>query len=325
MALPRRLLVLLVALGALLASACSSVSDDAAGPATDGPLVVVTTTILGDVVGQVVGDDGRVEVLMAPGQDPHGFSPSAQQAQLLREADLVVANGLGLEASAHDVLEAAEDDGVRVLRVAEELDPVTDEQGDEDGDGDGDGDDGDGHAHEGGDPHIWFDPLQMADGVRLVGDALAALGVEGNWTARAAEVASDLEAVHEEVATILSAIPDECRQLVTNHDNLGHLAARYDLEVVATVLPGTSTAVDPSAQDFAALADLLRTTGVPAIFAETTQTTRLAESLAADVGRDVAVVELYTDALGPPGSGADTYAGLLTTDAQRIADALADC
>lgn len=321
MALPRRLPVLLVALGALLASACSSVSDDAAGPATNGPLVVVTTTILGDVVGQVVGDDGRVEVLMAPGQDPHGFSPSAQQAQLLREADLVVANGLGLEASAHDVLEAAEDDGVRVLRVAEELDPVTDGHEDEGGDED----DGDGHAHEGGDPHIWFDPLQMADGVRLVGDALAALGVEGNWTARAAEVASDLEAVHEEVATILSAIPDECRQLVTNHDNLGHLAARYDLEVVATVLPGTSTAVDPSAQDFAALADLLRTTGVPAIFAETTQTTRLAESLAADVGRDVAVVELYTDALGPPGSGADTYAGLLTTDARRIADALADC
>ena len=61
---------------------------------------------------------------------------------------------------------------------------------------------------------------------------------------------------------------------------------------------------------------------MPAIFAETTQPTKLADALAAEVGSDVAVVELYTESLGEPGSGADTYIGMLRTDAQRIAEAL---
>ena len=298
-----------------------------------GPLVVATTTILGDVVGEVIGGDGRVEVLMSPGQDPHGFSPSAQQAELLRGADLVVANGLGLEAAAMDVIEAAEQDGVPVVRVAEEVDPLgTGESADEHAEHAG-GDEHDeeedhaeaGHHHDDGDPHIWFDPLRMADGARVIGQALGELDATGDWDARAERVAASLEATHDEVVDILAAVPPGCRTLVSNHDNLSYLAARYDFEVIGTVLPGTSTAAEPSAQEFARLAEVLRETGTPAIFVETTQTTRLAESLAAEVGRDVAVVELFTDALGEPGSGADTYAGLLTTDARRIADALADC
>ena len=316
---PTRRLGALLAVAGLLLAGCGS--DGSASAAGEGaPLVMATTTILGDLVARIVGDQARVEVLMGPGADPHTFSPSAQQAARLREADLVVANGLGLESGAEDVIEAAEEDGTTVLHLAEQLDPLAAGETADEHESHAE----DGHDHEDGDPHVWFDPLRMAEAVGLVADALDGVA-DGDWQSRADALAADLRSLDEQVRDTLSTIPEGCRQLVTNHDNLGYLAARYDLEVVATVLPGTSTGVDPSAQDFAAAVEVVRDTGVPAIFVETTAARRLADALAAEVGRDVAVVELYTDALGEPGSGASTYEGLLATDAQRIAEALEGC
>ena len=88
------------------------------------------------------------------------------------------------------------------------------------------------------------------------------------------------------------------------------------------MLPGTSADVDVTAAAFTELVELVQATGVPAIFAETTASDRLARALAEEVG-DVEVVELYTGALGEPGSGADTLEGMLRTDVERIVDALA--
>ena len=128
------------------------------------------------------------------------------------------------------------------------------------------------------------------------------------------------------MAEVLAVVLPACRRLVVNHDTLRHPGAHcYDLEVVAMVLPGTSTGAEPSARDFARTVALVREAGVPAVFVETTTSRRLADALAHEVGGEVAVVELFTGALGPPGSGADTYRGLLSTDAHRIADALATC
>lgn len=335
---------------------------DAAAPATAttssqvaDPLdVVVTTTILGEIVQQVVDDRGSVEVLLQPGQDPHGFSPSAQQAQALRAADLVVANGLQLEESLLDTLEAAEADGAAVLRVAEQLDPLpaTGDPHSEHAHGDdAHADDaplddaqgheaGDDHAEETAsdegdapdestnfDPHVWLDPVRMADGAEAIAERLAEVdtGSAVNWAARGDAVASDILAAHETVEATLADVPARCRELVTNHDALAYFADRYGFEVIGTVVPGTTSQVDPSAEEFAALAETLRSNPVPAIFAETTQPVRLAEALAGDVGRDLDVVPLYTGSLGEPGSGADTYNGMLTTNAELIADALATC
>lgn len=309
----------------LLVLATGLTACGASGESTtpgSGPHVVATTSILGDVVGDVVGEHAEVQVLIPPGQDPHGFAPSARQAQDLRTADLVVANGLQLEEALLDVLDAAEGDGVPVLRLAEHLDPITPA-----------GAVGDDHADEADDdhgpldPHVWLDPLRMADGARLIAERVEAAGIgdDVDWTARGDDVADDLEDLHDEVATILGPVPDDCRRLVTDHDSLGYFANRYDFDVIGSVIPGTSTQAEPSARDFAALAATLRDAGVMAVFVDVGQSTRLADALANEVGDDVTVVELYTGSLGEPGSGAEDYAGMLTTDARRIADALADC
>lgn len=341
-----------------MTSASESTDEDASDAvASDDQelLVVATTSILGDVVGTLVDDAGSVEVIMPPGADPRGFEASAADAALLREADLVVANGLDLEESLLGVLAAAEEEGVRVFTLADKLDPIgfdapgdhghddaddqgheeDEDHGNEDGDDHGheDGEDGEsddaGHGHGPEDPHVWFDPVRMAEGVRLLAAELAAVDTAtepDEWERRGQAYADELLALDEELAEILAAVPAADRQLVTNHDALGYLAARYDFEVVGTVIPGSSTQAEADARGFAELVEVVEETGVPAVFAENTDATTLADQLASEViGRgdlDLEVVRLYTDGLGEPGTGAETYPGLLRTTATLIADAL---
>jgi zinc/manganese transport system substrate-binding protein len=369
---PRRRLVALTAGLALLLAACGGAAADTdpdpvdpdSGAGTEEPpeepaddlaeerlSVVATTSILGDIVQQLLQDDGEVAVLMGPGVDPHAYQPSAADAALLREADLVVANGLQLEEALERPLRAAEEDGVRVFELAPQLDPLEFE-GDDHGHGDEDVHaDEDDHGHEGEDdhghgdedahledddhghgpedPHVWFDPVRMIDGVELIAAELAAVwpAIDGDeWQARADAYNAELLAVHEELADRFAAIPAENRRIVTNHDALGYLAHRYDLDVIGTVVPGSSTQVEADARQFAALIETVEQAGVTTIFAENTDSTALAEQLASEVvGRSdlqLQVVRIYTDAVGEEGSGAETYLGLLRTTAGLIADAL---
>lgn len=315
-----------------------TVADDGAREG-DTIQVVVTTSILGDVVETLVQDDGEVTVMIPPGVDPHAYEPSAQTVAALRGADLVVANGLWLEASLVGPLDAAAQDGGNVFEVAQHLNPlpfgahdddVHDDDVHDDDDHDDDVHDGhDGHAHGSLDPHFWFDPLRMARAVELIADELAALdsGVGADqWQQRAQDYRAELRDLDAEIAREFMRIPDERRLLVTNHDALGYLADRYDFEVLGTVIPGVSThaAADPAA--FAALIETVEDAQVPAIFAENTTSSVLAEQLASEVvdrtDLEVVVVQLTTDALGAPGSGAETYIDLLRTNARLIADAL---
>ena len=292
-------------------------------------LVVATTTILGDVVANVAGDDADVETLLPVGADPHDFQPSARDIARLREADLVVANGLGLEAELTDALEAAADDGVRILTVAPGLDPIPfagdgedEDHANEEDHAEEDHADEEGHTDHGElDPHVWMDPLRMAHAARAVAAELDDLA-EGDWASRAEAYAAELEALDAEIAGLVAGIPAAERVLVTNHEALGYFAERYGFQVVGVVVPGGSTMGDPSSAELAGLVETMRETGVRAVFAETIDPSGLADAVAAEVGGAVAVVELYTGSLGPEGSGAETLVDLLRLDAQRIVDAL---
>jgi zinc/manganese transport system substrate-binding protein len=290
-----------VAAALLLFAGCESTPAD-----DQRPLVVASTSIVGDLVGRVVGDEVRVEVLIPIGADPHDFAPSARQAASLRDADLVVTSGLGLEAGLADALAAAEEEGVPILELGPALDPRPL----------GGGESGS------PDPHWWLDPIRAARGVRLVAERLARIA-DGDWAARAARQAGELEALDDELRTSLAGIPAERRKLVTSHDALGYFAERYDLAIIGVLIPGGATQAAPDPQALAELATVIRNEGVPAIFAETTLPTNVAEVLAAEVGGEVRVVILYTGSLGEPGSGADTYVGMLRTNVERIVEALA--
>ncbi|MET0831309.1 MAG: metal ABC transporter substrate-binding protein [Acidimicrobiia bacterium] len=307
----------------LLLTACTSSGQASTTPqAESGRLTVVaTTSVLGDVVANVVGDAATVEVVLPIGADPHDYQPSARQLGVVNEADLVVANGLRLEEGLVDAVESAEADGANVLEVAPLVDPIPLDAAGPAGDG------CDPTEERGGtrrcDPHVSADPVRMAAAARIIAAELAALDDSVDWEGNAERYAQELLAADEEIAATLEAVSDDRRLLVTNHDSLGYFADRYGFEVVATVIPGGTTLGVPSSAELADLVAVIGATGVPAIFAENIEPSTLAEAVAAEVGEGVAVVELYTDSLGEPGSGADTLIGMLLTNATRIAGALA--
>ena len=291
----------------LVLGACAGGADAADG---GPPRVMVTTSVLGDVTEQAVGGHADVTVLMPPGADPHSHELSASQVEGLLDADLVVANGLGLEEGLTEALGAARDAGVRVAEVGPELDPLI--YGVDAGDSAG-----------APDPHVWTDPSRMVTAAELIGAWVDELpGVEPGATAAAAAYADDVRDAADQMASDLRAVPPERRRLVTNHHVFGYFAQAFDFEVLGAVVPSGVTLASPSAADLADLAETIRSAGVPAIFADSSQPVRLAEVLATESGVDVEVVTLYTESLGPPGSGADSYLGMLRTNTERITDAL---
>jgi len=300
-----RFVVLTVVL-AIVGSACSG----AGAGGDDRPLVIATTTILGDVVANAAGDAVQVEVLMPVGADPHDFAPSARQAARLRDAALVVANGIGLEGALLDVIDAAEQDGVLVIRVGELLSPkpVVAAWASEE-------------ASNGLDPHVWMDPLRVAEAVDLTADRVhSATGVDISDSA-AAYRARILD-LHEEITLMIETVPAERRKMITNHFSFGYYADRYGIKLLGTVIPAATTGAETSAADFAALVDLLEQERVSVIFGSTAEPTSLADTLAEEVGYEVKVVKLYTGSLGEVGSGAENYIDMMRLSTRLIVENL---
>ena len=182
----------------------------------------------------------------------------------------------------------------------------------------------DDHDHGGLDPHLWTDPARMIDGVNGLAAALAAVEAidVAAIEAQAEAYVAELEALDAEIEASLGAIPAEDRVLVTNHEVFAYFADRYGFEVVGAVVPSLTTSAETSVRELEELAAIIEAEGITAIFAETTQSTDLAEALAGEVGGDVAIVELFTESLGEPGSGAETYIDLMRTNAELIVAAL---
>lgn len=287
----------------VLASLGACTNDSTGMPPDNSPKIVVTTNILGDVVANLVGG---VQVIMPPGANPHDFAASAQQAAAMREADALVVNGLGFEEGLVDTIEAAEADGVLVITASDAIEPLP--FGGEEGIDD---------------PHLFTDPVRMRQAAALIAEQLVAelpsLDTPA-FHARVDAYLAELDALDAEVEALLAPIPDERRVLVTNHEVFGYFAERYDFEILGAVVPGGSTLAEPSAADLADLAALIDERDVPAIFADTSSPTRLADALAAE-GADVEVVELYSESLGEEASAA-TYIGMVRSNAERIAAAL---
>ncbi len=300
-------------------------SDGGAGQLT----ILATTSIAGDLVAGVVGDAATVEVLMPIGTDPHDFQPSARDAVRLRQADLVVAWGLGLEEALEDVLDAAQADGVAIVELSPLVDPIPygddddpadHDDDDADHDDDNHADDGD-HAHGAFDPHVWMDPLRMAAAARQLGTVLGEIDAATDWLTPAEAAAARFEQAHAEVAEVLATIPDERRKLVTNHDSLRYFAVRYGFEIVGVAIPGGSTLAAPSSAQIAELVEVIRRTGVTVLVAETINPGGLLDAIAGEV-EGVTVVEILTDSLGEPGTPGDSLLSMLRHNAEVLAAAL---
>ncbi|MGN5238421.1 MULTISPECIES: zinc ABC transporter substrate-binding protein AztC [unclassified Rhodococcus (in: high G+C Gram-positive bacteria)] len=285
--------------GMLTLVGCGSTSEN-----EDRPTVVVTTNILGDVVENVVGDAAEVTTLMKPNADPHSFEISAQEASLLSRADLVVSNGIGLEEGLQQHLDRAADAGVDTFVAGNTIDVLAYSE-----------------ENEGTpDPHFWTDPARMRDVVDALENALVSIdGIDKAAIDENAErYREELAELEKEMTAAFDSVPEDRRNLVTNHHVFGYLAERFDFRIVGAIIPGGTTLASPSASDLRELSSAIVESGVPAIFAESSQPDRLVQVLADEAGVDVDVIELFTESLTEPGQGAETYLEMMRANTERI-------
>lgn len=270
------------------------------------PTVVATISILADYVSAVAGDTLVVETVVPVGGDPHTYEPVPSDARRLARAAMVFRNGLGLERWLDKLIGAARPDrpvvslteGFASLRVTE-------------------------GAYAGDpDPHAWMDPHIAVRYVDAVERALRAQYPQhaATYAANAARYREQLAALDRDIAALMKTVPPARRQLVTTHDAFRYFARRYGLNLVASIW-GISTETEPSAREVANIVGAIRKAGVPAVFVETTINPKLMQRIAAEARVGIGA-PLYGDSVGAPGSGADSYLGMMRANAQAIARGL---
>ncbi|MYC30594.1 MAG: hypothetical protein F4X65_10995 [Chloroflexi bacterium] len=179
-----------------------------------------------------------------------------------------------------------------------------------------------GHDHGPLDPHFWFDPIRVKLAVNQIAYQLAIQDPAnaGVYDANAASYGAQLDELHAWIQEHVAMVPQERRLLITSHDSFAYLAEAYGFKVVGLVIPSLAPDVEPSAEHIAGIIDVVREHNVPAVFGETTVSDRLGQTIARETGANL--VQLYSGSMGEPGSGADTYLGMVRANVERIVEAL---
>lgn len=303
---------LAVPLAILLAAAACSRGPSRNAAASAKPAVLASESFLADITRAVAGDRLVVTALVPPDADPHAWEPAPRDAAAVARAALFIVNGAGLEGFLAPLLESIT--GPRVVEASAGLAPRVPKEGEHAGVGD----------DREIDPHFWLDPLNVIRYAENIRDALAALDPAGadGFRANAAAYAAALRELDRWIAAEVDRIPAGRRLLVTNHESLGYFADRYGFRVVGTVIPSVSTGSSPSARQLAALVDLVRSTGTPAIFVEQGADARVARQAAADAGVKL-VTDLRTHALTDASGPAPTYLAMMRENVRAVVAALA--
>ncbi|WP_129677868.1 metal ABC transporter solute-binding protein, Zn/Mn family [Candidatus Chloroploca sp. Khr17] len=308
----------LIIVAVVLLAACGPAAD-VAPPATDGPTaplkVVATTQQIADMVQNIAQDRVELTTLLGPGLDPHSYVATEGDLQTFQQADLILYNGLQLEAQLERVLKQIGERGqVRTVAVAEQLDQQLLLQWEPE----------EGKPY---DPHIWNDVQLWIEVTSIIRDTLSELDPDNAafYATNTAAYVTELEALHATLLAEVERIPAAQRVLVTAHDAFGYLGHAYGLTVEA--VQGISTTSEASVGDIQALATLIVENNVPAIFVESTISPRTIEAVQQAVraqGRDVAIGgELYSDAMGEPDTPTGTYLGMMRHNLDTIVAALA--
>lgn len=307
MLLTKRGLVGLVAGGALALGLAGPVMAEGEAPLT----VVATTGMIADAATQVGGDLVEVRALMGPGVDPHAYRQTRTDIVAMTRADLVLWHGLYLEAQMEDFFRHLAGEQT-VIAVAEEL-PTNLLLGHDDYD-------------DKYDPHVWMNPNLWSKVVIEVRDALIAAHPEAEEAFRANADAhlGDLARLARYTTEVLSTVPPESRVLLSAHDAFNYFGAAYGFEVMG--IQGISTESEAGLNRIGELVDMLVARDIGAVFVESSVSDRNIRALiegAAAQGHEVSIGgELFSDAMGAPGTYEGTYLGMIDHNATVISTAL---
>jgi len=281
----------------LVLVACSGGSAEAGCPEIDNREinVVATTPMIGEFVSQVGGDNINLTVLMSPEADPHTYDPAPQDAGKIADADLVFYTGLKYEPAALiKLLENSACSAEVLAEVGENVFPIEfkegghddhDEEGHDDHDEEGH-DDHAGHDHGAYDPHFWFDPNRVAYAAEYIESKLVEFDPSNasDYEAAGKAYVTELKGLVSQVSELISTIPSQNRKLITTHESLGYLEAKFGLEVLSTIIPSVDSANEISPSQLVGVIDVIEDNNVKAIFIEAEAPSVYAETIVAETG-----------------------------------------
>lgn len=273
----------------------------ASAQAAPPPLrVVATFSVLADMVREVGGPAVEVASLVGPNADAHMFAPTPADARRVARADLVVVNGLNYEGWIERLIRASGYKGP-VLVASEGITPR--------------------RVGRGIDPHAWQSLAHAKQYVENIRAALVAAAPtrRAEIDTRAAAYLQRITALEQDTLARIGRLPAQQRRVITAHDAFGYFAAAYGVEFVSP--RGWSTDSEPSADSVARIVRQARAQQVGALLLENISDPRLIERVAREAGVGVGGA-LYSDALSPPGTAADTYLRMFAHNVRTIVEAL---
>lgn len=296
---PRRLTLAALALTLMLAG-CGAQAPESHD---DRPTVLTTFTVLQDIAQNIAGDYARVESITKPGTEIHGYEPTPGDLRRATGADLILDNGLGLEAwfakfvEGLDVPHVVVSEGVETIPIAED-------------------------AYEGlANPHAWMSPLNVQRYADNIAAALADLDPDNaaRYREAADEYSAELQAVHDELVDALSALPANERALVTCEGAFSYLAR--DAGLTEQYIWAVNAEQQATPQQIAGTIEFVRQGGVPAVFCESTVSDAPMQRVVEATGTAFGGV-LYVDSLSEPDGPVPTYLDLIRYDARTIVSGL---
>lgn len=262
--------------------------------------VVASFSILGDMVQQVTGDKASVTTIVGPDADAHVYTPNADDAKAVKQADVIFVNGIGFETWSKALIDNSgtkakvfvATDGITPLKVEGEIDP-----------------------------HAWNSLTNGVVYVRNIEKALSKADAKNAaaYKANADAYVAKLEALDKSTKTALSALPKDRRTVVTAHDAFGYLASSYGLKFLAPV--GIDTEAEPSAKDLAKLIDQLKQEKVAGLFVENITSPALVKQISKETGLKIGG-RLFSDALSEKGGPATSYLAMFNHNLKVILAAL---
>ncbi|EFQ82987.1 ABC transporter, substrate-binding protein [Aeromicrobium marinum DSM 15272] len=286
------------ALAVLLVAGCG-----AAGSDDDRPVVLTTFTVLADIAREVAGEHLRVESITKPGAEVHGYEPTPRDIGRASEADLVLDNGLGLEAWFEQFL--ARVDAPHVV-VSDGVDPI----------------DIAGDAYAGRpNPHAWMSPLNVQLYVDVMVEAFSELAPEhaADFAANGSAYRAELQQVNDDLVAALAVLPPGRRALVTCEGAFSYLAR--DAGLTEKYLWPVNAEQQATPQRVADLTAFVESAEVPAVFCESTVSDDAMQRVASTTGARFGGV-LYVDSLSEADGPVPTYLDLIRHDVDVIVGAL---
>ena len=270
--------------------------------------ILTSTTMLGDLAKQIGKDQVVVTTLMQTGTDPHSYKPKPSDRYAAKKADLIIYNGLHLEAKMNKLFEETNPDKLFIAGEKINSNHILKDENNEI------------------DPHIWFDvniwkelSYQLKLELQTI-DPLHSENYENNYLSYKEELITLENYIKEKV----NQLPEEKRILITAHDAFNYFGHAYGFKVYA--IQGISTETEASTKDIQNLAKLVKDLNVKAIFIENSipeATIKGVIDAALALGQKVTIGgELYSDSLGDINSLANTYIQMFYHNINTIIDSL---